>query len=68
MNFKLSKFQNICGVIARTLKKKPRKETNLKILQNYGSSSTFIWQRKIDTEKERLEQNSSGRDEIFKNS
>jgi hypothetical protein len=27
---KLSKFQNICGVIARTLKKKTRKETNLK--------------------------------------
>jgi hypothetical protein len=34
----------------------------------YGSSSTFIWQRNTDTEKERLEQNSSGRDEIFKNS
>jgi hypothetical protein len=29
-NDKLSKFQNICGVIARTLKKKSRKETNLK--------------------------------------
>jgi hypothetical protein len=39
-----------------------------KILQNYGSSSTFIWQRNMDTEKERLEHNSSGRDEIFKNS
>jgi hypothetical protein len=39
-----------------------------KILQNYGSSSTFIRQRNVDTEKERLEQNSSGRDEIFKNS
>jgi hypothetical protein len=30
LNDKLSKFQNICGVIARTLKKKTRKETNLK--------------------------------------
>jgi hypothetical protein len=39
-----------------------------KILQNYGSSSTFIWQRNMDTEKERLEQNSSGRDEMFKKS
>jgi hypothetical protein len=29
-NDKLSKFQNICGVIARTLKMKTRKETNLK--------------------------------------
>jgi hypothetical protein len=29
-NNKLSKFQNICGVIARTLKNKTRKETNLK--------------------------------------
>jgi hypothetical protein len=38
----LSKSQNICGVTARTLKKKTRKETNLKFLQNYGSSSTFI--------------------------
>jgi hypothetical protein len=68
LNDKLSKFQNICGVTARTLKKKTRKETNLKILQNYGSSSTVIWQRNKDTEEERLEQNSSGRDEIFKKS
>jgi hypothetical protein len=30
LNVKLSKFQNICGVIARTLKTKTRKETNLK--------------------------------------
>jgi hypothetical protein len=30
--------------------------------------STFMWQWNLDTEKERLEQNSSGRDEIFKNS
>jgi hypothetical protein len=29
LNDKLSKFQNIYGVIARTLKKKTRKETNL---------------------------------------
>jgi hypothetical protein len=29
LNNKLSKFQNICGVIARTPKKKTRKETNL---------------------------------------
>jgi hypothetical protein len=32
LNDKLSKFQNICGVlvIAKTLKKKTKKETNLK--------------------------------------
>jgi hypothetical protein len=30
LNDKLSKFQKICGGIARTLKKKTRKETNLK--------------------------------------
>jgi hypothetical protein len=30
LNDKLSKFQNICGVIARTLNMKTRKETNLK--------------------------------------
>jgi hypothetical protein len=30
LNDKLNKFQNICGVIARTLKNKTRKETNLK--------------------------------------
>jgi hypothetical protein len=30
LNDKLSKFQKICGVISRTLKKKTRKETNLK--------------------------------------
>jgi hypothetical protein len=30
LNDKLSKFQKIYGVIARTLKKKTRKETNLK--------------------------------------
>jgi hypothetical protein len=68
LNDKLSKFLNICGVIARTLKKKTRKETNLKFKKKYGSSITFIWQRNIDTENERLEQNSSSRDEIFKNS
>jgi hypothetical protein len=45
LNDKLSKSQNISGVTARTLKKKTRKETNLFFFQNYGSSSTFIWQR-----------------------
>jgi hypothetical protein len=30
LNDKLSKFENICGVIARILKMKTRKETNLK--------------------------------------
>jgi hypothetical protein len=30
LNDTLSKFQNICGVIVRTLKKKTREETNLK--------------------------------------
>jgi hypothetical protein len=30
LNDKLSKSQNICGVIRRTLNKKTRKETNLK--------------------------------------
>jgi hypothetical protein len=30
LNYKLSKFQNMCGVIARTPKKKTRKEINLK--------------------------------------
>jgi ABC-type uncharacterized transport system YnjBCD ATPase subunit len=68
LNDKLSKLQNICGVIARTLKKKTRKEKKSKILQNYGCSSTFIWQRNMDTVKGRLKQNSSGRDKIFKNS
>jgi hypothetical protein len=39
-----------------------------KILQKKEDiSSTFIWQRNMDTEKERLEQNSSGRNEIFNN-
>jgi hypothetical protein len=57
LNDKLSKYQNICGVIPRTLKKKTRKETNLNCYKNYGSSSTFIRQRNMDTEKERLEQN-----------
>jgi hypothetical protein len=30
LNYKLSKFQNICTVTARTLKTKTRKETNVK--------------------------------------
>jgi hypothetical protein len=31
LNDKLNKFQNVCGVIARTVKKKTRKETDLKL-------------------------------------
>jgi hypothetical protein len=49
--------------------KEENQERNIsKILQNYGSSSSFIRQWNMSTEKERLEQNSSGRDEMFKNS
>jgi hypothetical protein len=33
LNDKLTKFQNMCGVIARALKKKSMKETNLKFYQ-----------------------------------
>jgi hypothetical protein len=52
----------------KNVKEENQERNKFKILQNYGSSSTFIWQRNLDTEKERLEQNSSGRDEIFKSS
>jgi hypothetical protein len=51
----------------KNTKEENQERTKFKILQNYFSSSSFIWQRNMDTEKERLEQNSSGRDEIFKN-
>jgi hypothetical protein len=68
LNYKLSKFQNMRGVIARTLKTKTRKETNPKFYKIMAVPATFIWQRNMDTEQERLEQNSSRRDEIFKNS
>jgi hypothetical protein len=52
----------------KNTKEENQERNKSKILQNYVSSSTFIWQRNTDTEKERLEQNSNGRDEIFKNS
>jgi hypothetical protein len=52
----------------KNTKEENQERNKSKILKNYSSSSTFIWQRNMDTEKERLEQNSSGRDEIFKNS
>jgi hypothetical protein len=54
-------------VIARTLKKKTRKETNLKLYKIMTTQYIYM-AAKQNTEKERLEQNLSGRDEIFKNS
>jgi hypothetical protein len=52
LNDKLSKFQNICGVIAKTPKKKTRKETNLifyKIMEVrvllYGSETWTLRKR-----------------------
>jgi hypothetical protein len=45
-----------------------QERNKFKILQNYGSYSTCIRQRNMNTEKERMEHNSSGGDEIFKNS
>jgi hypothetical protein len=45
LNDKLSKFQNICGVSARELKKKTRKERNLKFYKIMAVQfSTFMWQ------------------------
>jgi hypothetical protein len=51
LNDKLSKLKNICGAIARTLKKKTRKETNLKCYKImavpvllYGSE-TWTWRK-----------------------
>jgi hypothetical protein len=64
LNDKLSKFQNICGVIARTLNKKTKKDTNLKFYKIMAVPVFKIWQRNMDTEKGRLEHNSSDRDEI----
>jgi hypothetical protein len=52
----------------KNTKEENQERNKSKLLQNYGCSSTFIGQRNMDTEKERLEQNSNGRDEIFKNS
>jgi hypothetical protein len=48
-------------------KEENQERNRSKILQKYFSSSTFTWQRNMDNEKDRLGQNSSGRDEIFKN-
>jgi hypothetical protein len=33
LNKEVNKFQSICGVIPKTLKEKPRKETNLKFFK-----------------------------------
>jgi hypothetical protein len=52
----------------KNTKEETQERNKSKLLQNYVSSSTFIWQRNMDTEKETLEQNLSGREEIFKNS
>jgi hypothetical protein len=58
-----NKEKYVCSNFKNTKEKKTGRNQS-KILQNYGSSSTSIWQRNMDTEKERWEQNSSGRDEI----
>jgi hypothetical protein len=42
LNDKLSKFQNTSGVIAITLKKKTRKETNLKFYKIMAVPVLFI--------------------------
>jgi hypothetical protein len=52
----------------RNPKEENQERNKYKILQNCVSFRTFIWQRVMNTEKEELEQNSSCRDEIFKNS
>jgi hypothetical protein len=52
----------------KNTKEDNQERNKFKMLQDYYSSSTSIWHRNMDTEKERLQQNSSGRDEIFKNS
>jgi hypothetical protein len=65
-NEDLRKFQNICGVIARTLKKKTRKETNLKFYKImtvpvllYGSETWTPrkrdWNRIIEQLKDALD-------------
>jgi hypothetical protein len=52
----------------KNIKEENQERKNLKFYKIMAVSSTFIWQRNMDTEKDRLEQDSSGRDEIFKNS
>jgi hypothetical protein len=56
----------MCGVIARTLKKKTRKETNLTFSKLWQFQ--YFYMTAKQTLRKRLEQNSSGRDEIFENS
>jgi hypothetical protein len=40
----------------KNTKEENQERNKSKILQNHGSSSAFIWQWNMDTEKERLEQ------------
>jgi hypothetical protein len=67
LNDKLSKFQNICGVIARTLKKKTRKETNLKFYK-IMEVPVLLYGSKTWTPRKRDWNRIQAADEIFKNS
>jgi hypothetical protein len=62
------RVRNFLVVTARTIKKKTRKETNLKFYKIMAVPVLLYDRKNMNTEKERLEQISSGRDEIFKNS
>jgi hypothetical protein len=58
---------NIKLTVAPTIKKKTRKETNLKFYKIIAVP-VLLYGSETWTLRKRLEQNSSGRDEIFKNS
>jgi hypothetical protein len=61
-------FNNICGVIARTLKKKTRKETNLKFYKIMAVPVLFYGSKTWTLRRRDWYRIPSGRDEIFKNS
>jgi len=67
VEFKLAKVSQLIGTIKRTIFKKVRKETILKI---YNTSFTciFIWVRKLDSNSLTKTKNLSGRNEVTETS
>jgi hypothetical protein len=68
LNDTLSKFQNICGEIVRTQKEENQERNKNLIFFKTMAVPVLLYGSETWTLRKSDEQNSSGRDEIFKNS
>jgi hypothetical protein len=63
MKNKMNRFQSICAVNLRMLKRKTRKETSLKLYKFIAVTVLLCLSQTWNLEEERLESNSSTRNE-----